>query len=73
MPYFPKMNKGDQKGDQAMAYFGIKILKFLKFSKTVLISNQNRASVGPPFGPPYSFLENMDSQLSLEKKIIEKY
>jgi len=64
MPYFLKMNKGDQ----PRPYFGIKNLKFLNFSKTFMISNQNRASVGPPFGPPYSFLENMASQLSLEKK-----
>ena len=32
-------------------------------------SNQNLAFRGPPFGPPLKFLKNMESQLSLEKKI----
>ena len=41
---------------------------FQIFQENYEILNQNRASGGPPFGPPFSFLKNTNSQLSLEKK-----
>ena len=63
MLLFPKMKKGDQKGDHLRLYFGLNFRVFLEILKNHDFSNQNTASGDPPF----PFLENTISQLSQEK------
>ena len=61
---FFKNQKGGPKGGPPEVLF--KFENF-KIEKKLKISKLNRISVGPPFGPPFWFLKNIASQLSLEK------
>ena len=74
MLYFSKIIKGDQKGDHPQLYLSLNFSNFSKKKQEILkISKLNKTSGGPPFGPPFWFLKNIASKLSLEKKIIKKY
>ena len=60
--------KGDPKGGPGKELFWLKIsIFFSNFRFWRHASEQNTFFPGPPFGPPFLFLESMESQLSLEK------